>query len=71
MVPVSPHTLSLEDSRKAQVLWHLILRDDIICAFGLADDEFTDLGVMLVLQLMPTTRLSISYLKFSVRDRRT
>lgn len=45
MISVSPDTLALEDSREAQILGHLILRDDIIRAFGLANDEFANLGV--------------------------
>jgi hypothetical protein len=43
MVSVSANTLALEDSREAQVLGYLILRNDVVCAFRLADDEFTDL----------------------------
>lgn len=45
MVSVSPDTLALEDGREAQILGHLILRDDIIRAFGLANDELADLKV--------------------------
>jgi hypothetical protein len=44
MVSVSANALALEDSREAQVLRYLILRDDIVRAFGLTNDEFTDLN---------------------------
>jgi len=44
MVPVSADSLSLKNSREAQVLRHLILRDDIVRGFGLTNDEFADLG---------------------------
>lgn len=45
MVSVPSNTLSIEDSREAQVFGDLVLRDDVVCAFGLTDDEFTDLRV--------------------------
>ena len=44
MVSVSPDTLSLEDLGEAQVLRHLVFGDDIVGTFGLAHDEFADLG---------------------------
>lgn len=44
VVSVSANALALEDSREAQVLRYLILRDDIVRAFGLTNDEFTDLN---------------------------
>ena len=43
MVSVATNALALEDSREAQVLRDLVLRDDVVCAFGLTNDEFTDL----------------------------
>lgn len=43
MVPVSSDTLALEDLGEAQVSRHLVLRDDIICAFRLTNDKFTNL----------------------------
>jgi hypothetical protein len=43
MVSMSANTLALEDSREAQVLRNLVFRNDVVCAFGLANDEFTDL----------------------------
>lgn len=43
MIPVTPNTLALEEGREAQILRHLVFRDDIVGAFGLADDEFADL----------------------------
>lgn len=44
MVSVSPDTLSLEDLGEAQVLRHLVFGDDVVGTFGLAHDEFADLG---------------------------
>ena len=43
MIPVSTNALSLEDSREAQVLRNLVFRNYVVCAFGLTNDEFTDL----------------------------
>lgn len=43
MVSVAANTLALEYSREAQVLRNLVLRDDIVCAFGLTNNEFADL----------------------------
>ena len=43
MVSVAANALALEDSREAQVLRNLILRNDVVCALGLTNDEFTDL----------------------------
>lgn len=43
MVSVSSNTLALEDGGEAQILWHLIFRDNVIRAFGLTNDEFADL----------------------------
>jgi hypothetical protein len=42
---VAANTLALENSREAQVLSNLVLRDDIVRAFGLTNDEFADLWV--------------------------
>lgn len=43
MVSVAANTLALKDSREAQVLGYLVLRNDVVCAFGLTNNEFTDL----------------------------
>ena len=45
VVSVAANTLALENSREAQVLSDLVLRDDIVRAFGLTNDEFADLWV--------------------------
>jgi hypothetical protein len=45
MVSVSPNTLSLEDLREAQVLGHLVFRDDVVGTFGLAYDKLADLQI--------------------------
>ena len=43
MVPVSSDTLALEDLGEAQASRHLVLRDNIICAFRLTNDKFANL----------------------------
>ena len=43
VIPMAANTLALENGREAQVFRNLILRDDVVCAFGLTDDEFADL----------------------------
>ena len=72
VVSMSANTLSLEDSREAQVLRHLVLRDDIVRAFRLTNDEFTDLGVYVSNASGASQQPCrvISYLEFSVRDGR-
>lgn len=40
---MTPNTLALEDLREAKVGRHLVFRDDLIRAFRLTDDKFTDL----------------------------
>jgi hypothetical protein len=45
MISVSSNALALKDGREAQVLRHLILRDDIIRTFRLSDDKLANLEV--------------------------
>lgn len=43
MVPVPSDTLALEDFGEAQVSRHLVLWNNIICAFRLTNDKFANL----------------------------
>jgi hypothetical protein len=43
MVPMSPHTLSLEELREPKAGGDLRFRDDVLAVFWLADDEFANL----------------------------
>ena len=44
MITMPSHALATEQRREAQVLRHLVLRDHVVPAFGLAYDEFADLS---------------------------
>jgi len=43
VVPVSPHTLTLEQIREAETRSDLVLGDDIVAVLRLIDDELADL----------------------------
>lgn len=43
MIPVLPHPITSEHSRKAQAFWYVLFRNPVITAFRLVDDELPDL----------------------------
>lgn len=43
VVAVSPNTLATENGGEAKTLGHFCFRNVLVAAFGLSDDEFTDL----------------------------
>lgn len=46
MIPVIPHTLSLEHSWKSVRLWNLLLGDHVVGAFRLSNNELADLSFL-------------------------
>lgn len=66
---LSPNTLSPKQRREPQTLRHLLLRNEVIRAFWLIDDEFFNLNTHSQQTNLPRREKETTYIYLSIRNR--